>query len=76
MKEFHVIEPLYIFFCSIKEMSEFCSSVKLGRFKKKKNCKRLCETLYTIQSMLVHKNASNCSKMSKKMVTRFYDIIK
>ena len=43
MKEFHVIEPLYIFFCSIKEMSEFCNSVKLGRFKKKKNCKRLCE---------------------------------
>ena len=48
----------------MKEMSEFCKSLKLGRFKKKKNCKRLCATLHTIQSMLVHKNASNCSRMS------------
>ena len=30
----------------MKEMSEFCKSVKLGRFKKKKNCKRLCSTLH------------------------------
>ena len=30
----------------------------------------------TIQSLLVRKNASNCSKMSKKVIRRFYDIIK
>ena len=36
MKEFHVKEPLHIFFYKMKEMSEFCKSVKLGRFKKKK----------------------------------------
>ena len=36
MKEFHVKEPLYIFLYKIKEMSEFCKSVKMGRFKKKK----------------------------------------
>ena len=60
----------------MKEMSEFCKSVKLGRFKKKRNCKRLCAILHTIQSMLVHKNASNCSKMFKRTIRRFYDIIK
>ena len=76
MKEFHVKEPLNIFFYNMKEMSEFCKSVKLGRFIRKKNCKRLCATLHTIQLMLVHKNASNYSKMSKKMIRRFYDIIK
>ena len=27
------------------EMFEFCKSVKLGRFKKKKKCERLCVTL-------------------------------
>ena len=36
MKEFHVKEPLYIFLYKMKEMSEFCKSVKMGRFKKKK----------------------------------------
>ena len=76
MKEFHVKEPLYIFFYNMKEMSEFCKSVKLGSFIKKKNCKSLCATLHTIQLMLDHKNAINCSKMSKKMIRRFYDIIK
>ena len=50
----------------MKEMSEFCKSVKLRRFKKKKDCKTLCATLHTINSMLLHKNVSNCSKMSKK----------
>ena len=35
-KEFHVKEPLYIFLYKMKEMSEFCKSVKMGRFKKKK----------------------------------------
>ena len=29
MKEFHVKEPLYLFFYDMKEMSEFCKSVKL-----------------------------------------------
>ena len=29
MKKFYVKEPLYIFFYSMKEMSEFCKSVKL-----------------------------------------------
>ena len=29
---------------------------------------RLYATLHTIQSMLVHRNASDCSKMSKKMI--------
>ena len=29
MKEFHVKEPLYIFFYNIKEMCEFCKSLKL-----------------------------------------------
>ena len=33
-------------------------------------------TLHTIQSLLVHKNASHCSKMSKKIIRRLYDIIK
>ena len=28
MKEFHVKEPVYIFFYEIKEMSECCKSVK------------------------------------------------
>ena len=37
---------------------------------------RLPATLYTVQSMLVHKNASNCSKMAKKIIRQFYDIIK
>ena len=36
MEEFYVKEPLYIFFYSMKEMSEFCKSVKLGGFKKKR----------------------------------------
>ena len=35
-KECHVKEPLYIFLYKMKEMSEFCKSVKMGRFKKKK----------------------------------------
>ena len=73
MKEFHVKEPSYIFFYNMKEISEFC---KTARFIKKKFCKMLCATFHTIQSMLVHKNASNCGKMSKKMIRRFYDIIK
>ena len=29
MKECHVKEPLYMFFYNMKEMSEFCKSVKL-----------------------------------------------
>ena len=29
MKEFHAKEPLYLFFYNMKEMSEFCKSVKL-----------------------------------------------
>ena len=29
MKEFHIKEPLYVFFYNMKEMSEFCKSVKL-----------------------------------------------
>ena len=29
MKEFHFKEPLYMFFYNMKEMSEFCKSVKL-----------------------------------------------
>ena len=29
MKEFHVKEHLYIFFYNMKDMSEFCKSVKL-----------------------------------------------
>ena len=29
MKEFHIKEPLYIFFYSMKEIYEFCKSVKL-----------------------------------------------
>ena len=37
---------------------------------------RLCAILHTIQSFLVHKNASHCSKISKKMIRQFYDIIK
>ena len=76
MKELHVKERLYIIFYNMKEMSEFCKSVKLGWFKKKTNCNRLCATLYTIQLMLVHKNASNYGKMCKKMIRRFYDTIK
>ena len=28
-KEFNVKQPLYIFFYNMKEMSEFCKSVKL-----------------------------------------------
>ena len=35
MKEFHVKEPLYIFFYNIKEMFEFCKPEKLSRFTKK-----------------------------------------
>ena len=59
----------------MKEISAFCKSVKLGRFMKK--CfSSLCATLHTIQSILVHKNASNYSKMSKKVIGRFYDIYK
>ena len=76
MKGFHAKEPLYIFFYNMKGMLEFCKSVKLGSFIKKNICKRLCATFHTIQLMLVDKNASNCSKMSKKMTKRFYDIIK
>ena len=29
MKEFYVKEPLYLFFFNMKEMSEFCKSMKL-----------------------------------------------
>ena len=36
MEEFHVKEPLFIFFYNTKEMSEFYKSVKLEKFKKKK----------------------------------------
>ena len=71
MKEFHVKEPLHIFLYKMKEMSEFCKSVKLGRFKRKEIVRS-----YVYHFTLVHKNASNCSKMSMKMIRRYYDIIK
>ena len=74
----HILH-IYIYMYKMKEMSEFCKSVKLRRFKKKSNCKgcmSLCAILHTIQSMLVHTNASNCSKIFKKTIRRFYDIIK
>ena len=29
MKEFHIKEPLYVYFYNMKEMYEFCKSVKL-----------------------------------------------
>ena len=54
-------------------MSEFCKSLKLGRFKKKKLRGYVQEA---IQPMLVHKKASNCSKMPMRKIRRFYDIIK
>ena len=44
MKEFHVKEPLYMFFYNMKEMSEFCKSVKLWRFIKQKFYKVMCIT--------------------------------
>ena len=44
MKEFHIKEPLYIFYYNTKEMSEFCKSVKLESFKNKRNCKVMCNT--------------------------------
>ena len=55
----------------MKEMTEFCKSVKLGRFKRKEIVRS-----YVYHFTLVHKNASNCSKMSMKMIGRYYDIIK
>ena len=48
MKEFHIKNPLYTLFCKEKEMSEFCSSVKLKVYQQK-HCVRLCATLHTIQ---------------------------
>ena len=76
MKGFHLKEPLYMLFYNIMEMSGFCKSVKLGRFINK-HFVNLCAVFHTIQSMVVHKNDSNCRKMSKKkMIRRFYDIIK
>ena len=32
MKKFYIKELLYIFFFNMKEMPEFCKSVKLSRF--------------------------------------------
>ena len=58
MKEFCVKGPLYIIFCTMKVMSEFCKSVKWWEFITK-NCVKLWATLHTIQSLLVHKNASH-----------------
>ena len=54
------------------------NSVNLWNWKGLKTTQivRLYATLHTIQSMLVYKNASNCSKMSKKTMRRFYDTIK
>ena len=46
MKGFHVKEQLYIFFCNMKEIYEFCNVYKLKIFV------RLCATLHTIQSLL------------------------
>ena len=46
MKEFHVKEPLYIFFYNMKEMSELCKSVKLGKFINTNFCKVMCNTSY------------------------------
>ena len=65
----------YIYFCT--KWRKCLNSENLWKWedlKRKKNCKELCAALHTIQSMLVHKNARNCSKMSKKMIRRFYDI--
>ena len=51
MKEFHVKEQLYIFFYSMKEISAFCKSVKLGRFMNKIYFKLVCNTShYSINS--------------------------
>ena len=44
IKIFTSNKPLYIFFYNIKEMSEFCKSVKLGRFINKNFCKVMCST--------------------------------
>ena len=33
MKEFHIKEPLYTFLDNMNEMSEFCKSMKLSRFR-------------------------------------------
>ena len=61
------------------------NSVNLWNWKvlKTKEIVRLCATLHTIQPMLVHKNASSCSKMSKKRwgdfmtsSNEFYDFLR
>ena len=64
--------PLYIFFYNMKEMSEFCKSVKMKVYNKV--FVRLYAMLHTTRSLLVQENASHCSKMSKKKIRRFYDI--
>ena len=46
MNEFHVKESLYKFFDIMKEMSEFCKSVRLRRFINKKNCKGMYNNLH------------------------------
>ena len=75
MKEFHVKEPLYIFFYNMKKMSEFCKSVKLWRFITKYFVS-LCATIHTIQSMLVHKNASHFSNQENdQKILWYYQII-
>ena len=63
MEEFHVKEPLFIFFYNTKEMSEFSKSVKLGKFKKKKiyGCMDwpMCLDFLTVFHM-VWKNQERC----------------
>ena len=73
MKESHVREPLYIFLSNMKEMSQFCKSgnCKCLLTKNRLYFQRLFITLRTIQSLLVHKNASHCSRISKKISNDF-----
>ena len=86
MKEFHDKEPLYIYIyiyiyinmCICTKWWKCVNSVNLWNWeglKRKENVRGYVEhfTLFTL-SVLVHKNAGNCSKMSKKMIRRFYDI--
>ena len=65
MKECHVKEPLcYTYFSTT--WRKCLNSVNLWN----------CATLHTIQSLVVHRNIRYCTKISKKMIRRFYDIIK
>ena len=48
-----------------------CETVKVYELK---DLLRLYATLHTIPPLLVHENASHCSKISKEIIRRFYDI--